>query len=386
MNYDKYNKGVKYLDRGEWHKAIKLFKNAGDCKEAYLNMGNAYRMIGKSDLALEYYLKANRADVPFINGTYKNAYPLALNNIGLHSYATGLDEDAMGFYRAALTINPLYCDAIWNYSNSKLRACIGRGELSGADWDIGWKMYEYRFKRESNPVLMNIGLPRWDGVSSVNIIAEQGIGDKIMFGRYVAEVARVAPVHVVCADSLKWFFKDYSCSEKLVYGTYEPMCSLAGRYGIGNKAWLAGNVEGRKLDGFNIGVSWGGSPTHANNRNRSCSGEHFSRLADLGTVWNLNPAFSGVEGVRDLASKSWSETASFVAGLDLVVSVDTSIVHLAGSLGIPVLMIQPLSDTDFRWGYGGNSVWYDNFFAIPNKGWETSLQGVYDLIAGSRNV
>ncbi len=380
MNYDKYNKGVKYLDRGEWHKAIKLFKAAGECKEAYLNMGNAYRMIGKSDLALECYLKANRPDVAFINGTFKSAYPLALNNIGLSAYAVGDDDTAMEYYRSALTIDPMYCDAIWNYSNSKLRKCISLGLVSGADWDIGWKMYEWRFKRESNPIKMNVGLPRWDGVSPVNIIAEQGIGDKIMFGRYVAEVAKSVPVHVVCADSLKWFFKDYSCSESLKYNTYEPMCSLASRYGIGSKAWLRDNVEGRKLDGFNIGVSWGGSDTHANNRNRSCSGSLFSELSSLGNVWNLNPAFSGVSGIRDLASKSWEETATFVSGLDLVISVDTSIVHLAGSLGVPVLMIQPLSDTDFRWGYGGSSIWYDNFFVVPNTGWTETIASVKRLV------
>jgi ADP-heptose:LPS heptosyltransferase len=92
-----------------------------------------------------------------------------------------------------------------------------------------------------------------------------------------------------------------------------------------------------------------GSPTHSNDRNRSLPPKAAAQLASLGR--SLAPEDTGAGDFRD--------TAGIVAGLDLVISVDTAVVHLAGAMGKPVWVLLPSVETDWRWGRSGrDSPWY----------------------------
>jgi tetratricopeptide (TPR) repeat protein len=376
-----YNKATKLLEKKNYLKALSFYKKQDPkFKECYLNMGNCYKMLGNNDKARECYVLAS-SDVPFSDGTYGD-FALAYNNIGLLEYCEGRDYSAMQCYKIALNMNPLYYEAIWNYGNALLRSsnCVD-----------GWEHYEYRFKRESGAVKIDRGIPWWDGKSTGKTIlvqAEQGLGDKIMFGRYLAYLAPFFDEIVICChESLDCLYAPYKCVRTTTgYDLTIGMCSLAGIFGVVPEGYLDGKFEKHPFTGFNIGVVWAGSSTHANNANRSCPSSYFSNLSNLGNLWSLSPDAGPTKNIAQLAPKTWSETASYCLGLDLVVSVDTSIVHLCGTLGVPCIMVQPLQETDFRWGKPteaefGNNRWYKSVMVVPNdNNWDAAFDVVRESI------
>lgn len=392
----RYQKATKLLNQNKPEKAVPLFKSFlrdYEFKEAYLNLGNCYRLLDDIKSAEYCYLKANSLSV----GTFERKfgeYPLALCNLGLLRYGQGRDSEACELYNKALSIDPMHYDAIWNYSNALLRQhCSGLSvDIAGA-----WKMYSYRFKR-STPVRIDKALPLWDGVTRVSkicVLAEQGMGDKIMFGRYVQCLRDYADeVWVQIPPELDCFFSDFKIcrdSSECVDGYGIPFCSLASRFEASESMlnvapeWLREKYEVKKSNTgrLRVGVVWSGSASHSNNRNRSVPAGYFTRLSGLADLYGLTPGAKCPRGVVSSGCTTWDETAKFVAGLDLVISVDTSVVHLAGSLGVECWMIQPRFETDFRWGLGSEKIaagkdvewnyWYPSVRVIENNDWEKTF-------------
>lgn len=370
-----YNKATKYLYACNYTKALQFYKREPlDFKEKYSNMGICYRELGNDSLALKCYLKANDPKTPYADGTYSENYPLALNNIGLMLYYARDNESAMQFYNKALTIDPLYYDAIWNYSSALL--------CSDINSQLGWDMYEYRFKR-NNPVGIDRTIPTWDGVSSgtsICVLSEQGLGDKIMFGRYLPLLrAYFSEVNIQCHPSLNCLFPSYNPSPVAHGSVSIPICSLARIFGvIGPHLDYSGVAT--SFSSPSIGVCWSGSTTHVNNRNRSCPSSYFSSLSKYGKLYSLTPDAKPAKNVTALLPKSWSDTANNILGLDYVVSVDTSIVHLCGSLGVPCIMVQPLKEADFRWGTGSSTPWYPSLQIVENNNnWDEAFASVHKI-------
>lgn len=382
-----YNKATKYLYAGKHAKALAFYKKEPlEFKEKYLNMGNCYKQLGDLDNALKCYLRAADASLPNAEGV-RGEYALAYNNLGLLSYAMGNDDDAISFYKAALKLNPMHQEAIWNHANATLRRYFSSDAPNPVDWQVGWQLYEYRFKRENGAVRISCGvLPRWDGISSgdsICVIAEQGLGDKIMFGRYIHCLrSYFKTVYVQCHPSLDVFFSDFEICRDAVGSCYVPICSLAGHFGLVSEKWLEGKFNARDFgSGLNIGCVWSGSNTHANDRNRSCPSSYFSGLAKYGNLYSLNPGARPAKNVLAIGTKDWSSTASAILGLDVVVTVDTSIVHLAGTLGVPCIMVQPVVETDFRWGLGhSDTPWYKSVVIVNHTNWDTAFSIVGKLL------
>ena len=381
-----YNRGTKYLNSGKYSKALSFYKKEPlDFKEKYLNMGTCYRGLEDNTLAFKYYTLANSASVPYADGSYAAAYPLALNNLGMLKYGAGDVLGASVLYKEALGIDPLYYETLWNLSHCMLRSGFNGLDV---DWTTAWKLYEYRFKR-ANPVGLNNSLPMWDLVSCgdcIVVLAEQGLGDKIMFGRYVHLLRQsFKRVVVQCHPSLDCLFSDFEIcrsTEGFSLDTVAiPICSLPLKYFSSHPSerWLDGKFNGVKLDGKNIGVVWAGSTTHSNNHNRSCPSSYFAGLADLGTLHSLNPAAPAVRGIMPCVSSSWAETAAKCLSLDYVVTVDTSIVHLCGTLGVKCIMIQPIYEIDFRWGDGSITYWYDSVEIVNERSWSSAFARVREI-------
>ena len=378
--YLMFNRATKYLEKKNYTKALSFFKKQiadREFKELYLNMGNTYKALGDDKSALKCYLTAFRDEMPYADGSF-GPYSLALNNIGLLEYSLGNNSSATSFYKAALTLDPLYGEAVWNLSIATLKEtnCL-----------VGWDMYEYRFNRGAGSVRIDNSISRWDGHSSgsrIVVLTEQGFGDKIMFGRYLSYLRFFfTDVVVCCAPELDRLYAPYTCVRNTDGFTVSvPLCSLAGRFGIVPENWLDGKFVAHDFaDNFNIGVVNTGSPTHANDRNRSCPSNYMSALSSYGTLYSLSPG-AKIAKATTLNPASWAETASYLLGLDVVVSVDTSIVHLAGTLGVPCIMVQPLKETDFRWGNAGvQNVWYPSVTVIPNDNdWEVAFSKVHERI------
>lgn len=386
-----YNRGTKYLEKGNYKKALQCFKEQAKThsfKELHLNMGNVYRYLDDNDKAIKHYSLANSPSVPFADGKFATSWPLALNNIGLLAYACGDDQTAIGYYKAALELDPLHYDAIWNYGNALLRSTDCASQT-------GWEAYEYRFKRSGARVNIDTSLPMWTGLETGTAIAvqtEQGLGDKIMFGRYISKLRDYfTDVYVICHPSLDVFYSDFKIARSLAEtpATYTvPICSLAKYFGIIPGNYLDGRFTARSFDAkkFNIGVVCSGSHTHVNNRHRSCDTYHISGLSDIGKLYSISPDSPNIRGTVAIGSRDWSETASIVLGLDIVVTVDTSIVHLCGTLGVPCIMIQPRQETDFRWSNGKSScVWYPSVRIVQNNGWERAFAEVRSLLEKKRD-
>lgn len=387
-----YNKGTRLLSQKKYAKALQYFKRElkdAEFKECYLNMGNCYRFTNDDVNAFKCYLKANSMEVPFADGT-RDTYPMALNNLGLLAYAHGLDDVAIEYYRTALHKDPLLKDAIWNHASASLRKFCSNETV---DVDTAWRMYEYRFKRDINTTTVDASVPLWDMKSkhkSVVVLAEQGFGDKLHFGRYIDLLYNYFDVvYVQCDASLNCFFahtkaKPFNIGLASLSGAEVgiPICSLAHKFGVIAGAWLENKFVAKKFDNskLNVAIEWQGSPTHTNDYNRSCSPAYFQPLRKLCNLYSIRPGAPPQPGVVALNSQSWQESAEILCGMDLVISVDTSIVHLAGSLNKPCWLLQPLAETDFRWGndtLGFDNIWYKSVEVFRNpKNWNVVFKAV----------
>ena len=393
MVSDNYNRGTIALEKGNYEKALQFLKRETyECKEVFLNIGTAYNELGNVEKAKEYFLKANDKFVPFMGETVVGKeYPNALGNLGLIAYMQWDDELSKNYCNRALSLDPLHMMSIWNYSLSMLREyCSG---LPLHKW--AWQMYEYRFKTIATKVPVNV-IPRWDGKSRVKklvIITEQGYGDKLMFGRYIEKCEEFCDELVVhCAKELEKLHDRWTtCNElPLDADASIPLCSLAAIFGIIDGEWLASKYP-RNLnrDKMRVAVEWAGSKGHKNDRNRSCHVGYFNKLVkafpDIEFV-NIRPDSPKVKGINKILVKDWGDSATEIAKCDLVISVDTSLVHLAGSLGVPCLLMQPLLNTDFRWGNYKtklktgmgieSNIWYKSVKVLENKGWDKMLDEV----------
>jgi hypothetical protein len=367
-----YNKGTLALHKNKLDKALQFFKREKmEFKELYLNMGNTYRLLGNSEKAWELYCKANSEDILDLDGV-GGEYANALSNMGLIAYQNDEDEIACSLYNRTLALDPLHYMTIWNYSLALLRIWCS-GSLLHKD---AWKMHEYRFKTVTGVSPFSL----WDGsyVDTLTVVNEQGMGDKLMYGRYIDLLKPYCRKLVVqCPAEMDCFFENTS---RIVEGVGIPFASLPSRFGVVDGDWLRGRFN--RVGGLRIAVEWSGNKTHLNDRNRSCFSSYFSDLArDFGDIEfvNVRPDSSKVRYITK-DSGDWTHSASVISSCDLVISVDTSLVHLAGSLGVECWMIQPLMDTDFRWGNPRikrlnkidteSNIWYNNVRVIENNGWD----------------
>lgn len=395
-----YNKGTQYLNKKNYKKAIASFKKvlrAYPCKEANTNIGNAYRAVGMDSLMFKHLEAALDDRVPFLDLESETDVH-ALNNLGLAHYMYGRDLEAIRCYNKAVKKKPEFWEAWWNCSTAFLRLASS-GDSSR--WARGWEMYKARFLKNEPVKLKNKkeNLVYWDGItpgSSIIVLTEQGIGDNIMFGRYLPLLAKkFDKVYVQCDPTIETFYTDYYPTRDAIHTCAEvayPMCSLGEHFPDmppGN--WLYDKNFGCTTfpsDRPNVGIIWAGSSTHANDAYRSVDIRRFHGLAKHCNLYSLTPGFKGDRFVKPLPISSWDDTAAHVKGLDLVIGIDSSVMHLVGSMGLPGFLLQPYKETDFRWGVipdpsvvSTRSIWYDSIEVFNNpQSWEFVFKNVEDRL------
>jgi tetratricopeptide (TPR) repeat protein len=364
--------GVVYANQKQLDKAIESFRKALAINEnhvnALCNLGNTY--IDKNDLplALIYLEKAFSLDDQHID---------TLNNLGLlHKNKNKLSE-AIACYKKAIAVDCYYANAHFNLAFVSL--------LSG-DYELGWQEYEWRFQanKQLTPEQQFPNCKQWQGEKLTNktllIYAEQGFGDAIQFIRYVILVAQsVDNIIVQCLTPLHRLFHSIPQISQLVgfdqplphFDVYYPLMSLPFLFHTDAET-IPANVpylHAPKSAGFplsvnknklNVGLVWVGNPAFKNDKNRSIDISNFqpitllkqvqfyslqvgNRRSDLSQITFANPVIEIGDKVKDFA-----DTAAIIEQLDLVISVDTSVAHLAGALNKPVWILLPFSP-DFRW-------------------------------------
>jgi Flp pilus assembly protein TadD len=280
-------------------------------------------------------------------------------------------------YRAALRLRPDFAAASWD---------LGFALLLNGDFSGGWEALRRR-KPEEAAALAARGVTgaEWDGAAlagrTLLACSTQGLGDAIQYARYLPLLAaRGIFVKLACDARLVRLLRclpgmaihadppphdawvALSSLPRLFATTAQTVPSPAG-YLTADPAlvahWRAALPAGRT-----IGIAWAGNPAHANDARRSMPPAALAPLLAVAGVHfvSLQRDCNPPPGVIDLAPQlvDFAETAALVRALDLVVSVDTAVAHLAGALGAPTWVALPHAP-DWRWLLGrDDSPWYES--------------------------
>ena len=389
MIVETFNKALKYVNSNPSKAELmfdRLLKKA-QFKEAYVNLAVACRHLEKFDKARNALAKARDPKMPFSNGDIEKVYDIANANLGLLEYTFERDDEAERLYMEALAVTPDHADTMWNLALTRLRKYC-----SGKDVNLqeAWSMYEYRFKR-TNPFQLRVTNPNmknWDfksHVPSLVVLAEQGMGDMIMFSRYFKYLEQYTDkLYIQSTAEFDGLYGNNGIDTPAEYGV--PVCSLGKLLNyIPDGKWLASKYVPKVGGEFSIACNWGGSSIHVNNHYRSTDSKHFLSLAKYGKLYTIGPN-GPTKGFTHLPSFTWLETIAQLEKVDLVISVDTSLVHICGSLGKPCWVLMPRLETDWRWGdssIGFDNMWYDSVSVIRNKNnWDSVFAEVEKLLDG----
>jgi tetratricopeptide (TPR) repeat protein len=424
------NLGHVLLEQGKLDAAIRHLRRAIEIKpdqaEAFQNLGNALTRKYESETALvnENNAPSSTATLPQPEQDLREAaiecfrravsinpdYAAPHVNLGLAFQGQGRLEEARECYHRALAIDPDFAEAHWNEG-----LCL----LLMGDLEKGWGKYEWRWKNEQLPKPpIEFSQPRWHGHEplqgkTILLWAEQGLGDTMQFSRYANMVAaRGATVFLAGQAALKPLLRklpgvsrvvtegeplpttDYHCpllSLPLAFRTTIDTIPVERAYFSSDPAWIsAWRDRLGSTDRMRVGVVWSGNAIHANDHNRSIPFARFQRLfSDRAQFFSLQkevrpidaPALEACGEITHFGSelKDFADTAGLVANMDLVISVDTSVAHLAASMGKPVWVLLPFAP-DWRWILGRDDCpWYPSvrLFRQPSYGdWESTILAV----------
>jgi tetratricopeptide (TPR) repeat protein len=432
-----YNLGNLLASQDKPNEAVLQFERAllfdPGLAKAHNNLGNVFRSLERPEDAVVHYRQ-----VPADDPEFTDAY----NNLGLALLSLGRHEEAVTAIHRTLALKPhlaeAHCnlgavlhaqnrtdEALESYERALAlkpdlaKAGINRGliQLLSGNFEEGWKSYELRWN-EAPLCRRPFSQPQWRGepLNGARILlhAEQGLGDTLQFIRYApivqaaggtvilevqdrlvslaAELPGIAEV-VRCGDPLPAF--DWHCpllSLPLAFGTVMDSIPAKTPYlfvpqTAQKKAdALAWPTEGRK-----VGLNWAGNPTFAQDRLRfrSIPLDLFRPLAERKDLHLFSLQVG--EAVAQLAGNSgkivdlspyvseMADTAAQIAHLDLVITADTSVAHLAAGLGIPTWVLIPYTP-DWRWlQERSDCPWYPSMrlFRQTNPGdWMSVIQRI----------
>lgn len=307
--------------------------------------------------------------------------------VGLSLVALTRVEEALLAYQRALAKDPEHLEAKTNQGIALLM--LGR-------FEAGWHAYEQRNHRHKTKATRPYPEPLWLGQEALQgrrlfLYWEQGFGDTIQFARY-AKLAAAAGAKVTLSvqEPLLRLFRGFDPAVTVMgpkdvpagFDLHCPLLSLPLAFGTRLEtipAWPGGYLtapaeqvalwaqrlpQGRRR----IGLIWSGNPNHGNDANRSLALERLLPLLQPADAWvslqklvrESDHAALVRSGLLDLSDEiaDFADTAAIISALDLVVTVDTSVAHLAGALGKPTWVMLPFAP-DFRWLLGRSaSPWY----------------------------
>jgi tetratricopeptide (TPR) repeat protein len=412
---------------GQWSDALTCFQRALAIQPAYMealrNQGDVLHDLKRNVEAVASYdaaidLSAEDANLFFNRGvalqslnrnesavqSYASAIALqpnharAWNNQGNSYQGLDLFQSALASYRVAQSLDDSYGDPHLNEA-----LCL----LKTGDFELGWKKYEWRLGRTvSHPVEHDHSGALWHGEDDLHgktilLHAEQGLGDTIQFCRYAALVAqRGAKVTLRVPPSLNQLLSklegvaaivsddrpmqhDFHCplmSLPLAFGTRLSNIPSAGSYLYGDphsrEFW---NSKLRPRGSMRIGFVWSGSQMNQNDKGRSMDLLALSGLWGKGDWCSLQKDISVREaqilddaGIAHFETDltTLSHTAALIEQMDLVISVDTAVAHLAAAMGKPTWLMLA-HQADFRWLIGRrDSPWYPSMLLLrqPTNG------------------
>lgn len=416
------NLGRSLQKEGQYTEAVCCYQKAlsinPDYAEAHNNLGTVCYESGRYDAAIAHYQQALCA---------RPGYADAYNDLGFAYHELGRYDEAVTCYEAALANKPDYAEAHYN---------LGIAYLLAGEFKRGWKQCEWRwgvgeFVAQKRP----FSQPLWDGLSfkgrTLLIWSEQGVGDEIMYSSLIPHIlAQGAKCIVECDPRLAtWFqrsFADVKVVSKqtppdpvVLCGGIDfqcPMGSLPQRFlpdldgfGLIESGYLQAEEScTRKLrdryqslsSGLIVGISWW-SGNKITGKFRTAPLALWEPVLTLPGIQFVNLQYGDHRKDIELVNQRLSidvyhdemitplvnldDFAAQVAAMDLVISIDNSTVHVAGSLGVPVWALLPCSP-DWRWMLEReDSPWYPSvrlFRQEQFNSWDKVFASVAQALAG----
>ena len=424
-----------------YREAVRLRK---DYHEAYNNFGNLLKDLGNLEAASDNYRLAINARPDFAEAHFnlgnimlqerqmaaaierfkqaialKPTYAEAHSNTGNACKELGRYQDALQHYNRALYHKPDLAEA--NFNRSLIH-------LLHQDFQQGWEGFEWRFKLPDAGAVYphRFKVPRWDGSNfkgrRLLVHCEQGFGDTLQFIRYLPMVKKLGgSVIFETRKELMGILKKVPGMDSLIqrspdgnhgepFDYHIPLMSLPGVFQTrletipSHTPYILADdrklvkwrriISGQKPE-FKIGIVWAGRPGHTNDHNRSCGMDVFLPLSQIPGVqlFSLQKG-EGVARLKEVSNGGaivnlgerlvdFEDTAGAIANLDLIVSVDTAVAHLAGAMGNPVWLLLPFVP-DWRWLLNRTDTpWYPTMrlFRQPEAGdWHTVFRNVSESL------
>ncbi len=373
--------------KGERSQAIQAFRDAagltGKSASAWLNLGIYLRADGKIEEARQALLQAVETGPD---------YPEAWQNLALVHQSLRELPEAYTCFRRALALRPDYPTARWN---------LGLLQLLLGEYPAGFTNLEARFETIAPIARLHQTIPRWDGSTLADrhilIHAEQGYGDTLQFIRYLpllAEMGGLVTLEVQDRSLLSLARTLGGCIQVIARGEplppvdiQAPLLSLPLLMGTRIDSiparvpylsadrqqmehWKESIIDDGRLK---VGLAWKGRPTPDPGRSVP-----FAELAQLFALPDIT--WYSLQMDRDAEANlppniinktdqifDFNDTAALIANLDLIVSIDSAVAHLAGALGVPgIVMLQAVPD--WRWGLDRDTaLWYPSLRLVQQK-------------------
>ena len=369
--------GELYGKQNNTSMAEKQFRQAiilkPDFVHAHVNLGNLLFGNGNQDAAMDAYITAAKLDPNTDAAWY---------NLGIIAQESGNHLEALHFFDQAIQAAPQA--ALSHTARAFSLLMMGR-------FQEGWQAYKWRWHLPNNTPRI-CAQPLWDGSNPkgkrLYLYTEQGFGDALMFVRYVKLVREIGGIVILeCRPEMFRLFQGSNLADELVvrakddktpptfaFDQHLPLLNVPGFYTNSlqtiptevpylypdptlKEQWYR---QLKKLTGLRVAIAWSGNPATSVNRNRACTLQAFLPLLQVtGVVFisvqkgvPVQQLHANQETIKildlDPQLTDFAETAAVLANVDLLISTDTAVVHLAGSLGLPVWTILHTA-AEWRW-------------------------------------
>lgn len=399
------NLGVAMTEAGILDEAEALLKkvvtiNPND-PEGYINLGNCLRLMQRPDEALGQYKRALS-----LSPTDPDIYV----NIGVVLRDALCIDNAIDYYKQAIVLNKDHAEAHFN---------LALALLMKGDFKKGWEEYQWRWNTPDFVRFLRPKGKQWDGRYgryTLLLYSEQGFGDTLQFVRYIKVLTEKLSILLLCQRQLLRLLDGQWPSVRVLpadepFGQYDYHCSLMDLpliLGTDLKSipaevpyiyqkeadilqWqgIMEDFKGHKK----IGLIWTGSRTNKRANYRSCS---LMDIQPLLSIRGIDFFYIGKEAPPsgldqsllrpiDLSGniRDFADTAALLHHLDLVITIDTAVAHLAGAMGKPVWLMLHYS-SDWRWmPYQTNSPWYPTMRIFRQKtfgDWKAVIDEIVDCL------
>ncbi len=395
-----YARGSALTALGEPAKACAALTRAvalqPDHAASNLNLGNAWADLDDLETAERLCRNAIALDP---------GMPEAHASLGYILTARGALPDAIQACQDAIRLRPGFTQAHWNLAIATLLA----GDLKRGFAEFEWRKWHDPYRQDFPP----LPGPVWDGAvargRTILVRSEQGLGDTIQFARFLPLIHKAGGNSVLqCQPSLHPLLgglpgvRVISSQDPLpphdawidlmslanVLGTSLETIPAASGYLRADQV-LAATWRDRLPAGKKVGVVFAGNPRHANDRRRSIPAVELPEIPGITFISLRHGSAASALGRSDWTEHltDFGQTAALIECLDLVITVDTAVAHLAGALGKPAWVLLPAAP-DWRWMLGRpDSPWYDSvrLFRQETPGdWTSVLRSVFQSLEAFR--